>query len=71
MQLCIDSEFYIRTNSLIIILFYFWQVIDVSGSNSSGSVQLVGGGLDERFAEFKFSSFIGGPLKYVIQVYTD
>lgn len=51
-------------------MFFYFQVIDISEDESSGNVEIVRGGVNERFVELHFESRIGGSLKYVIQVYT-
>lgn len=49
---------------------FFFQVVDLSADKSSGQVELVGGGVHQRFVEFKFISEIGKGLNYNIQTYS-
>lgn len=47
----------------------YFQVTDKSGDNSGGKVELVGGGFNQRYVEFRFESETGKGLNYNILSY--
>lgn len=62
-----------NTFGFIVIYYNFviFQVVDLTDDMSSGDVEIIDGGIFERFIELHFKSRIGGGLEYDIQVYTE